>query len=657
VALGRNDPCHCGSGRKYKKCHEAQDLEAARAPRLQLMRNAPEPTRRALRGTPPPDALAGPWEVAVAPFPGSFDDDPAARPVVVMLVAGGFVLSVEMANRPPEEPEALAALMAHEVQRAIEATGVVPPEVDVRQPALAPPLRSQLRTPHRIAVRERDTLPALDQALQGLIGHVAGGIVPLTLLRSQPATWAGWGLPPALVHELFSAAATFHRAAPWTIAGNQPPIRVSRAGGAEWSVVVMGAAGEEFGLSCYASRDDLDRLYDPDASDPAQAFVGMRAPIVSLVFEARADVPRRMRDEIAAARLEVAGARAYPVLVVLNTPGGGICLADAALLRDALRSVPRFVAMHAAAFAEDAAPHDDIGWTDAETGLTCRLDAHEGAASRFAAYDALEPCGPSGPGATPGASVPPETDDDASFAPGLVTDTLRRFREWLQRPASGKPVGDATAAAHERNARLLLEHCVHGHARPITAITEYDLRAFLFDWYPRKVLASEREARAMLSSLRRFFAFLEHAARVECPWAPAILGDTDAFLERWRGCPRGVFMDPAVQAWQQELSEDLWARLLIPDDDAASELTFGAMMGPMEHRLHGDLHRQWLQWRDVIIRGGITAPTAVLAALRHRTHEWATTPQPALDGRTPAAAITAEQRAMAKRLRDARPGR
>lgn len=28
-ALGRNDPCHCGSGKKYKKCHAAED-EAAR---------------------------------------------------------------------------------------------------------------------------------------------------------------------------------------------------------------------------------------------------------------------------------------------------------------------------------------------------------------------------------------------------------------------------------------------------------------------------------------------------------------------------------------------------------------------------------------------------------------------------------------------------
>ncbi|HET6345835.1 MAG TPA: SEC-C metal-binding domain-containing protein [Myxococcota bacterium] len=24
--LGRNDPCHCGSGKKYKKCHEPIDM-------------------------------------------------------------------------------------------------------------------------------------------------------------------------------------------------------------------------------------------------------------------------------------------------------------------------------------------------------------------------------------------------------------------------------------------------------------------------------------------------------------------------------------------------------------------------------------------------------------------------------------------------------
>jgi hypothetical protein len=25
MEIGRNDPCHCGSGKKYKKCHLAED--------------------------------------------------------------------------------------------------------------------------------------------------------------------------------------------------------------------------------------------------------------------------------------------------------------------------------------------------------------------------------------------------------------------------------------------------------------------------------------------------------------------------------------------------------------------------------------------------------------------------------------------------------
>jgi hypothetical protein len=34
-ALGRNDPCHCGSGRKYKVCCLAKDEAEARSARAQ----------------------------------------------------------------------------------------------------------------------------------------------------------------------------------------------------------------------------------------------------------------------------------------------------------------------------------------------------------------------------------------------------------------------------------------------------------------------------------------------------------------------------------------------------------------------------------------------------------------------------------------------
>ncbi|MGA9652627.1 MAG: SEC-C metal-binding domain-containing protein, partial [Polyangia bacterium] len=32
ASTGRNDPCACGSGKKYKKCHLADDQAAASAP-------------------------------------------------------------------------------------------------------------------------------------------------------------------------------------------------------------------------------------------------------------------------------------------------------------------------------------------------------------------------------------------------------------------------------------------------------------------------------------------------------------------------------------------------------------------------------------------------------------------------------------------------
>jgi hypothetical protein len=41
--LGRNDPCHCGSGRKYKQCCLAKDEGAARAAREKAAAEAPAP--------------------------------------------------------------------------------------------------------------------------------------------------------------------------------------------------------------------------------------------------------------------------------------------------------------------------------------------------------------------------------------------------------------------------------------------------------------------------------------------------------------------------------------------------------------------------------------------------------------------------------------
>lgn len=37
MKIGRNDPCHCGSGKKYKYCHYDVDREAESAARKEAM--------------------------------------------------------------------------------------------------------------------------------------------------------------------------------------------------------------------------------------------------------------------------------------------------------------------------------------------------------------------------------------------------------------------------------------------------------------------------------------------------------------------------------------------------------------------------------------------------------------------------------------------
>lgn len=41
--LGRNEPCHCGSGRKYKQCCLEKDEAASRAARAKALEEAPLP--------------------------------------------------------------------------------------------------------------------------------------------------------------------------------------------------------------------------------------------------------------------------------------------------------------------------------------------------------------------------------------------------------------------------------------------------------------------------------------------------------------------------------------------------------------------------------------------------------------------------------------
>ncbi len=71
---GRNEPCHCGSGKKYKHCCLVEDEEAERVAREHEASVAPPdtpPGDEAPQRTPPPPRTQGqPWKRTNRNAPG-----------------------------------------------------------------------------------------------------------------------------------------------------------------------------------------------------------------------------------------------------------------------------------------------------------------------------------------------------------------------------------------------------------------------------------------------------------------------------------------------------------------------------------------------------------------------------------------------------------
>lgn len=61
--LGRNEPCHCGSGRKYKQCCLEKDEAASRAARAKAQEEAPPPVAETVPiPHAPKHATQQPWK-------------------------------------------------------------------------------------------------------------------------------------------------------------------------------------------------------------------------------------------------------------------------------------------------------------------------------------------------------------------------------------------------------------------------------------------------------------------------------------------------------------------------------------------------------------------------------------------------------------------
>lgn len=124
MSVGRNDPCPCGSGKKYKRCCE----------RLERTAGASAEVAGRVRSAA---LAAADWEADIVAFPGSLQGVPTARLGLLLVVADGFVVRAEPLEAPSAEPAAMADALAAALVAAARDLGDLPPKVLVRDAEVA----------------------------------------------------------------------------------------------------------------------------------------------------------------------------------------------------------------------------------------------------------------------------------------------------------------------------------------------------------------------------------------------------------------------------------------------------------------------------------------------------------------------------------------
>jgi hypothetical protein len=249
--------------------------------------------------------------------------------------------------------------------------------------------------------------------------------------------------------------------------------------------------------------------------------------------------------------------------------------------------------------------------------------------------EVAEPALAEGPGADPGAAL-----EGWRYEPGrihaLEDERFTRFQHWL----GGQDLSKAARAAAVRNGRCWGNYLVVCDL-PAGAVTEYDLRMFVYGFYPLVAKTTETAARDLPRSIALLFQFLEAEEGIRYPFAARVAGELADIAER-AGTSK-IALRKALRSTTLLLADDLELRLLTPDHELPESTTGfwpqGTVADPWIGRLREELKRRWLIWHDEEVRAGNTAFESLWGALEARQRAWEDAPHPALDGKTPRDAV------------------
>ncbi|HYH78689.1 MAG TPA: SEC-C metal-binding domain-containing protein, partial [Longimicrobium sp.] len=582
----RNDPCPCGSGKKYKACCLERDRGVDRTLRI-VGGAAPAVGEKhwepAIRG-------AEVWEADVVPLHAGFADDPGALPALAIVGAAGFIVHGDVISPRPVGVAARASAVAEAVLAAARRVGVLPAALHVRDQALADALAPGL-APRGVAVRAAP-ITELDEAIEGSLEHMAGGRA--AGIASSPGTWAETEASPEEIARLHAAVAAFHRAEPWERVGDQEALELRFPDGRVFMASVMGGAGIDYGLALYSDPRDLDALLENDG-DAMEQVRAMRGWSMSAGFQPRSRMSRAMQREVASAGWEVAATDAYPMLLGIRIPGRRVTADHVRVMTRALTAVlGELCGPGAVAGIEDPGVEvvrdDDSPWAPL-------LEAH--------------PIGAGGPLANPAAALAHAWHMDPREYRRLydeAMDRAERFAAWLE----GQKLSKAARRRHARNAKVWCGY-LSAITVPAEAATEYDLRIYLYDWFPRKEKVPADVERVLPESLNLFFAWMEAEEGIGYPWAPRVLMECADVADEY-----GHDI-----VWGAELWEDLIARVMRHDEELPGTRDgWPGMMNVEVAMARHELQRRWLIWYDEAVRAGTTDLGELRDVLVERQRAW-----------------------------------
>lgn len=310
MRVGRNDPCPCGSGRKFKSCCGRGGGAKPEPPLPQGL--SPEVRKRA--------EMAPVWEAELVAVSAKIAGKDRSRTVAALVVADDVVLGAKVHLATAAEPEDVAEALEEALSEAAIAVGRWPATVLVRHREVGDVLGPLLEG-RGCGVRVTPFLDGLDPLARELTLHLSGQ--EGWPAASPPETWAGWGLPEPLVGELFQAYGAYHKASPWRWLDDVPPLIAEwKDGTGPWVASVMGAGLGEFGLAIHSRLEDFQDLLD--RAEDTLPFQDLRGWVVHLGYYHRREIPRAMLKEISRAGWKVETVAAYPYILPVLTPGGGL---------------------------------------------------------------------------------------------------------------------------------------------------------------------------------------------------------------------------------------------------------------------------------------------------------------------------------------------